>query len=65
MSDLIERLRRYENTLNGCLIQAPYLGEAADEIERLDKQLQEMTGNKSQCDETIDRLTVQVDRFSG
>ena len=35
MSDLIERLRRYEKTLNGCLIQAPYLGEAADEIERL------------------------------
>lgn len=35
MSDLVERLREYERRLNQGLIQAPYLGEAADEIERL------------------------------
>ena len=52
MSELTERLRRYEKTLNGWLIEAPYLGEAADEIERLEAALENIARRTKDRSET-------------
>ena len=56
MSDLVKRLRGIEKQLKECLIDAPYLGEAATEIERLTAENEQLRHEIDVQNEVIERM---------
>jgi hypothetical protein len=63
MSDFVKRLRRASLTEFGLDIDKELLDEAADEIERLQKEWVSLYGSERMRFEAVQRMTAEIERL--